>query len=284
MVLEKERLADENNQYTILYGKPGQSIVKHNYISKEPVFRKVKFEVDNIKNNLMVAGMYEYRFDKRSNGGAYKFFTARINLDNGVEYNHVSNTFSNEFYRDLTGKDSPEQVVQFFTFNVNKIIAKVDGGMTVISESYYKDEVERVMAPSPMMYGPSFGTFVSIITHNFNDIVVFDFDNKSDISRVQIVRKRQVSENDNGSYSSFYTFNERDKIRLFFLEEINRQSNFSEFAFSDTEIGKKKSLYNCAEKDVFPISKMAVQTGVNEVILPSFINNQFSLVKLILPN
>lgn len=280
LVLERERIGDENNLFTVFYGNPEQSVRKYTYTTQEPVFRKIKFEVDNIKNDLMVAGMYEFKADKRNNGGAYKFFTERINLSNGEAYNHVSNTFSNDFYRDLTGKDSPDQVVQFFTFYVNKIIPKVDGGMTVLSESYYKNEEERIMAPSPMMYGPSFGTFVSIITHNFNDIVVFDFDNNSQISRVQIVRKRQVSENDNGSYSSFFTFNERDKIRLFFLDEISRQTNFSEFAFSSSEVGKKRSLYNCAEKDVFPIAKMAVQTGVNELVLPSFANNQFSLVKI----
>lgn len=283
LILEQERTAETPNNYFFFYGKPGEPVSKFTYQSHEPVFRKIKFEVDNFRNDLMVAGMYEYRFDKRKEGGAYKFFTARINLETGKEYLHSANRFSNDFYKDITGKNSTDEIILFYTFYVNRIIGKADGGMIVLNESYYKNEEERIVAPNPMFYGPTFGSFVPVITHNFNDIIVFDFDSLTQINRVQIVRKRQISENDNGSYSSFFTMNERDRLRLFFLEDISRQSNFSEFAFTDTEAGKKRSLFNSSEKDVFPITKMSVQTGVNEVIIPSFVNNQFSLIKIHFP-
>jgi hypothetical protein len=283
LILEKEKSVNENNTYFIFYGKPGEPLKEYTYVSQETIFRKPKFEVDNIKNDLLVAGMYEYQFDKRKAGGAYKFFTVRINLDSGVEYIHNANEFSNEFYRDLTGKDSPDEVVQLQTFYVNSIIPKADGGMTVLVESYYKTEEERYYNNNMMFYGPTFGSFIPITTYNFNDVLVFDMNELGYISRVQIVRKRQVSENDNGSYSSFFTMNEQDKMRLLFLDEISRQSNLSEFTFSETFTGNKRSIFNTAEKDILPIAKLGVQTGINEVVFPSFFNNQLSLIKIIYP-
>jgi hypothetical protein len=283
LILEQERTAGESNTYYIFYGKPGQPVKEYTYVSKEPIFRKPKFELDNMKNDLIVAGMYEFQVDKRNEGGAYKFFTVRIDLDNGIEYLHNSNEFSREFYKDLTGKDSPDPVVMLYTFYVNKIIPRADGGMTVLIESYYKSEEERYYPTNMMFYGPTFGSFVPIVTFNFNDVVVFDFNQLGYPERVQLVRKRQVSENDNGNHSSFFTMNEQDRIRLFFLDEINRKSNLSEFTFSDEFTGNKRSIMNIGDKEVFPLVKLGVQTGINEVVMPSIFNNQLSLVRIIYP-
>lgn len=216
-------------------------------------------------------------------GGAYKFFTSKIDLDFGVEYIHNANEFSPEFYQDLTGNESPEEVIQFFTFFVNKVIPKTDGGMIAFTESYYKTEEDQYYQSNMMFYGPSFGNFVSITKYNFNDVLIFDFDEFGNITRVQIMRKRQVSENDNGSFSSFTHMNQRDKIRILFMNEIHRQSKYSEFSFDDENFGQNKSIFNIGEKEVLPLTKMAIQTGINEIVIPSLLNNHLSLIKVVYP-
>lgn len=284
LILEKNKQASENNTFHIFYGSPILGLQEIDFTSKESIFKKAKFEADNIKNDIIVAGMYEYKFDKRGKmGGAYKFFTSKIDLDSGIEYVHNANEFSPEFYLDLTGNESPEEVIQFFTFFVNKVIPKVDGGMIAFTESYYKTEEDRYYNPNTMFYGPSFGNYVPITKYNFNDVLIFDFDEIGNITRVQIMRKRQVSENDNGVYSSFTHMNQQDRIRILFMNEIQRQSKYSEFVFDNENFGQNKSIFNVGEKDVFPLTKMAIQTGINEIVVPSLLNNKLSLIKIVYP-
>lgn len=284
LILEKKNESKENNTFHIFHGSPITGLQEITYTSREPIFKKPKFEVDNDRNDIIVAGMYEYKFDKRGQrGGAYKFFTSKIDLDSGIEYVHNGNEFSPEFYRDLTGNESPEEIIQFFTFFVNRIIPKKDGGMVAFTESYYKSEEERYYNSNMMFYGPSFGNYVPITKYNFNDVLIFDFDEFGNITRVQIMRKRQVSENDNGAFSSFTYMNQQDKIRILFMNEIQKQSKYSEFTFDNENFGQNKSIFNVGEKEVLPLSKMAIQTGINEIVIPSLLNNQLSLIKVVYP-
>jgi len=265
--------------FYIFYSDIDNDLKEYTYSPSQSIFKKPKFEIDNVNQKLLIAGFYQYAYSTKKDISADTFFAVDIDLNTGAEAVKSSLTFSNEFYFELTGKENESGVNLLYTFYIQDIIAKTDGGKIIIAESYYKDQEQSY--DNSLFTSSMYNNYTPVNIYNYNDVVIYDIDADGNIASVQIVNKRQNSQNDNGAYSSFFTLNEQDKLRLLFLSDINSNATLNEYVFTKEEVGKPKTIFSIRSKGVFPIAKMSEQTAPNEVIIPSFENNRVGLIKLI---
>ncbi|MEZ4929648.1 MAG: hypothetical protein R2777_06525 [Chitinophagales bacterium] len=126
-------------------------------------------------------------------------------------------------------------------------------------------------------------TYSSSTIYNFNDILVYNVDSNGIIDKenIGIIRKKQISTNDNGSYSSFYTANLQNELQLIYLDEIDNEGQLLAESIEPHKDSKNKVVMNIGGNEVVPIVKMSMQTAPNEILIPSMSRSKFKLIKLV---
>ena len=155
----------------------------------------------------------------------------------------------------------------------------------VFAESFYESEETKTI---PSYTGRTYGNqsafqenTYKIKTFNYNDIVIYDISDSLKLNSVQVVSKRQYSTDDKGGYSSFCEANLQKELKLLFLDEINTSATFKNYSLDENINVTKDYLFSVTQNNVMPVVKMAVQTAPNELLIPSFLNNSFSIIKVV---
>jgi len=277
------REQDETNKFKVFYKKVGKDLKTYDLNISNEVFKKIKVEVDNRTKELIIAG---FRTSENNKNAANAFFTLKLDLETAKKTEELIEVFTEDFYKLLTGKLPKTEEVSLQTFYINKIIPKTDGGYLVFAESFFVNtetkSIPSIARHSGTQIAPSFeeNTYkVKII--NYNDIVVYNITDSLQLESVNIISKRQKSTDDNGGYSSFFIFNQLDKLNILFLDEINTNSSLKNYTiFRDIEIDKDY-IFNVSQNNIMPVLKMSVQTAPKEILIPSFLNNSFSIIKIV---
>ena len=238
------------------------------------IFQKPIVTVDNVNNNILISGFLEEE-DKKGNEAAVGFLSVIIDKNDGSIKAQFVSEFSNQFFHELTGKDTSKQKKRLFTFQIRRVILRNDGGAIVIAESFYKESDEYSSGVSA-----AFSGYRSVNVYFYNDIVVFSINPSGVIDWQTILRKKQISEDDNGAYSSFGLMNTKNSLRFIYNEEIYPRADLDEYVLSGNGKVERNNLFNLDEFNVFLIPKLAKQISPNELVLPSLRKNELSLVKL----
>ena len=110
----------------------------------------------------------------------------------------------------------------FYNYYIDHLIEKEDGTTTMLAEQYYVRVVTRT-------YTDSQGNTRTTTTYYYyyNDIIAVNFDAKGNFDWKTLVRKRQLSVNDGGYYSSYFVVTNDNEINIVY--------NDSESSIKDTE-------------------------------------------------
>lgn len=270
---------DDKSIYYITHYKADGSVAKHQFIPIKNVFKKLAFNVDNMNNALYIAGFFSPESTgKKDQHGATEFFTTKLSLDDFSNIYTEIVPFSDDFYFRLTSKPSQSSPPELFTFYVHSIVPRIDGGAVVFTESYFKREETSLNNSYFSIAGVSNYDYSTV--YNFNDIVTYQLDSTGRCIQQQIVRKKQVSRNDSGSFSSFYVYNSQSQLYTLFLDEIDKYSHLSEAKVIEEDATPSRSILNIGNRNVFPIVKMSKETAPNELLIPSFNRNRMQLIKM----
>ena len=255
------------------------TVQKSTFTPVKDVFKKLEFELDNKNNTLLISGFFrDVNLSKKDNNGAKEFFISALNLDNFSNVYTEVVPFTQDFYTLLTGKESKMDPPQLFTFYVKSIIPKVNGGAIVFTESFFKTEEQYQSEAFFSVAGVSNYNYSTL--YNFNDVVVYHIDSTGTCTQKEIIKKRQASQNDMGSYSSFYIANLRDELKILFLDDIATDAHLSQARIEGKDKTRSTTVLNIGGKDVFPVIKMSKQTAPNELLIPSFKKNKLRLIKV----
>lgn len=256
------------------------NMTKTTFTPVKDVFKNLEFEIDNENNAILVAGFFrDPSFNKKDRIGAKEFFISSLNLEDfNNNYTEVV-PFTQNFYTLLTGKESELDPPQLFTFYVKSIIPKIDGGAIVLTESFFKTEEQFQSDAFFSVAGIPNYNYTTY--YNFNDIVVYHIDSNGVFLQQEIIKKKQLSQNDGGSYSSFYVANLRNELFALFLDDIAMDAYLSKARISEEDKTRTNTILNVGGKDVFPVLKMSKQTAPNEILIPSFKKNKLRLIKVL---
>jgi hypothetical protein len=245
---------------------------------EKEIFGEPQFDVDNINGDITFCGFYDEKGDP-SDAAANGFFYLRYNAPDGTLIKSSYEPFPTAFMTSLTGRDSKGMSNRLFTFNIRKTLLRMDGGTLITAESVIKDKRE-VVTMSPSLMSTPYNTYRTVYTFAYNDIIAFSFKPDGTIDWQTILRKKQLTEDDNGYNSSFTFVNEKDKVHFLYLDEISSSGSLNEYKLNSTGTSERSVLFGQEDKDVSVIPRLGKQVAPNEVVMPSVKNGDFRLVRV----
>ena len=289
--LEESKSVIDNNGNSFLILKPehnGQGNVydvqhidskgdfsNYQVATDKQLFGEPSFDIDNKNGNMVMTAFYDDKLrpnEHLANG----FLYASFDPDNGTLVRNTYTQFSKEFITELTGREIVTSQ-SLYTFTIRKTVLRNDGGAIIVAESYIKDSHDQSI---PMGVQPGYNSFRSTENFQFNDIIAFSINPTGTLEWHSVMRKKQVSEDDNGIYSSFMLMNEKEKLRFIYLEDISTNSSVYNYYLSSEGMSDKDVLLNQEERDLMLLPKIGKQISPEEVVIPSYKNGSLRLVKI----
>lgn len=271
----KERKRDaRQDYYTIHRLSPDSSSQEDIKIRFEnTIFEEPKFQFDQANYRLTATAFYKSDQDAEPAMG-YMFWS--YDLTKGKSILEKYYPFKENMVYRITGKDTTEKDNVLYTFKIKDFINRYDGGAIIVAESQFDnkenvDQQTNVPSASP--------TFRSVKIHYYNDIIVFSINPDGSRDWHSILKKKQVSENDDGFYSSYSMLLTQNKLRFVYNEEIFKKTNINEYYITPKGEINRKSLFNSSNEDIMLMPKLGEQISSNEVIIPSYKDNKVSFLK-----
>lgn len=265
----------EGSTYSVYrIGNTGEFSNYNIYLDKA-FFGEASFDIDNKNGNLVLCALYND--NKRAEDVANGFLYASYNPIDGTPVKSSYTSFSKEFIAELTGRPGNSDKGKLYTFTIRKVILRNDGGAMIIAESFIKDTRE---VPIAMGFQQGLTNYQTSTVFQFNDIIAFSVNANAEMEWHSVMRKKQSSEDDNGAYSSFLIMNEKDKVRLFYLDDISASGLLNEYILSSDGKSERNVVLNQEEKEVMLLPKLGRQISPNQVVIPSYVNGNVRWVKI----
>ena len=260
----------------ILYlsSESSASPVRYNVPMKSFPYHPGKIKYDAKQDKLIFASLYSDRKEDENYGATgliHGYF-------DGQYWDLEEERFSHNMLTDLTGQALRQSDNRLKTYYVNRIIPSAfDSSYTLVMESFYSEE-EQVFIPS-VFATTTLSNYRTVELYYYNDIIVLQRSPHYEVDDYTILRKSQLSENDNGRYSGIFLMNRRKELSLLYAAAITLDGNYNRFVLTGQSV-VKESLFNLGQKEVLPLTKLALQTALNECIMPSYVNNKMKLLKI----
>ena len=219
-------------------------------------------------------GLYSEKDYYKSDG----FFVLNAPLSNVGDTEIQFYSFTDNTINDLYGKDAKDKKT-IDNFVIADVVWRADGGALLIMEMSY-DFYRR-----PNYIAPSYQTSDPFrsrawTNHLNEDMLLYSISPQSKPEWTKVIYKRQKSQDDQGIYSSFFTFKTPSRLRLIFNDEIKTSNTVSEYIFDSTGRVKRNSLLNTEYQNLKLRIKDALQISSTELIVPSQRSGFLSLVKI----
>lgn len=261
-ILSEESQFQKNNQMVI---DPGENIYLNN----------TKFKIDNTNNTLVASGFYAEDF--RREASAEGVFTQSVNLETDSIAVQKRVTFPPEFISRIKGSKRTRRADRLFTFSIDDIILRNDGGAIIMAESFY-----QTYRSTRNMYDPyGFPTFnESNITYHFEEILIVSVDSAGSIQWKNILPKSQISSGDNGRYSSYSLINTGYNLVFIYNDQIINRTNVVQYIIEGNGHPLREVIFNSKIMDLYLLPRNARQVSASEMVIPSLRKNKLKFVKL----
>ncbi|HET6992423.1 MAG TPA: hypothetical protein VFJ43_13905, partial [Bacteroidia bacterium] len=221
--------------------------------------------------------------------------THDVKVSNMSEFNSefITQYFSEREKKKEKKKEDKGEEPELYSFQLNELLIRKDGGATLIAEQYYMYTVTYTT------YDPTshMTTTHTDYYYNYNDILVLSFNNDGSLAWKTKIPKRQTTVNDGGYYSSyayaaiddklFFVFNDNPK-NLFAQpgvqpEAFNGRKDLAVMLIEVDADGKmSKELLMTTEKgDLIVRPKMCEQTAAREMIILSEKSKTYQFSKVV---
>jgi hypothetical protein len=237
------------------------------------LFGKVKFSIDNINKQLCATGFFSDENKKQAKGYFFKAFDI---TDYTLKRNYQFD-FTAELYKQIVGKETGQNLDGLSTFDVTDIVMRFDGGIIIIAESRFTN-IENMQIPS---FVPAAGpSFRSVTVHYYNDIMVIAISPQGEQEWLNVLRKKQISEDDDGYFSSYAMHIRGGELNIVFNDEVYQKSNIAAYKIDTKGEMKRTVAFNSGDQDILAVPRSGKQVSSNETIIPAFRKNTLKLVKL----
>ncbi len=273
--IAKQRKGEVNsNRFQLHMVDAGRNdAVKLPFSFSRPIFDKLFVEVDDENRKLVAVGLFSDNNKDMSVG----YFHHALNLNTGKMIANKYTRYSDDLLYDITGKELKGDNKGLFSFEISDIILRFDGGLVLVAESRYKS-VEEIQTPS---FVPAAGpTFRTISVMYYNDVLMLSIGPDGENDWTEILRKKQISEDDDGYYSSYAMLNTADRLYLIYNQEIHSKADVNSMAIDPTGSAKRNYLFNTGDQNVVLVPRAGLQVSSTEIIIPSFRKNYLTLLKL----
>jgi hypothetical protein len=187
--------------------------------------------------------------------------------------------FAPEFIAKIKGTRQPKSTERLYTFVLDNIILRKDGGIIVVAESYHKTLRPRNNAFANDPYGGYAYGEVSA-TYYFEELMVLSMAPTGDIEWKDVLIKSQISSGDNGRFSSYIMMNRGSHIGFVFNDEVRYRTNVIQYLVDPSGDLQREIILNSRKYDLYLMPQYGKQVSSRELVMPSFKKGKLRFVLL----
>lgn len=235
------------------------------------------FEPDNQNRNIVVTGFYST--DPKRPTTAEGVFFATFDLLTDRRIGAAFEPFPPEFIAKIKGTRQSRATERLYSFVIDDIILRSDGGAIIVAESYQKAIRARGNPTVADSYGP-YSLGESTTTYYFEELMVLSMSTEGEIDWKNVLIKSQVSSGDNGRFSSYVAMNTGRKISFIFNDEIKYRTNVVQYIVTPDGDVEREIMFNARNHDLYLMPQLGRQVSAYEMVIPSFKKGKLRFVKL----
>ncbi len=274
---EDNRVGNEKHRFKIQRvdtdGKLASTVLPFKYF----MTNDVKFSFDNFNRKLIGAGVY----GNKSVGKSLGYFSFSLppqykEGDGVVLYNQV---FDDAFVSTLLGKKTTDNK-GLLDIKIQEIVHRRDGGILAIFEQVRYVERRLAAAQGVGRYVNQSSALSLSMDYYHDNFFAISIGAEGVIHWKSIFYKKQMSQDDDGRYSSYGLVKTPASLRFLFNDEIERATTVSQYMLNSVGENERHSVMNTAGQELYLRFHDGVQTGANEVIVPSEDRRHIKLVRI----
>lgn len=228
-----------------------------------------EYTIDNLNNRFIIGGLYSEKNKGRATG--YYYLNAMLPTASQVNVNFQP--FSLEQAEILMDKKLKEaQGVN--QMEVQQIALRRDGGILLMAERVKLSERSGTTGTQMDTYGNM------IVDYYYDNVFVASIHPTGATHWNEILHKRQFSQDDGASFSSYFLMKTPKNLRMIFNDEIRNENLVSEFIITAGGFTDRNSVFNTESQSLKLRFRDAVQIASNEIIVPSEKKNRIKLVRV----
>ena len=226
---------------------------------------------DPIHQRLVGVGLYAEKSINRANG----VFMFNVTGSNGGMMYKIP--FDQKLVASLAGKTTRKNQRGAEDLKIADVVVRSDGGVLLLMEIvkiFHRSAIEV-----PGQFRRSNLSRMST-DYYFEDVFALSINPDGQPDWKTMLYKQQVSQNDEGTFSSYFLWQNKSSMRLIFNDEIKRRTNIIEYVVGVDGESKRNSIFNTADNEMLLRMRDALQIAANEVIVPSQYKKKLKLVLL----
>jgi len=230
----------------------------------------MRFVYDNQNRRLVAAGLFADKNRDRANG---VFFLSVIPGNDASQQLHYE-PFDDKFLSVLRRKDvSDDKGLE--DAEVKQLILRHDGGVVLVAER--QREIQRGASAGRGFWRDGMRM---IVDYYYDDLFIIALNPDGTTHWKTALHKKQYSQDDEGTFSSFFLHRNADKLRFMFNDEIKYENTCSEYVISPAGDFDRNSLANTVGQNLRLRFRDALQISASECLIPSEFRNKLKIVLL----
>ncbi len=230
-----------------------------------------RYIFDNLNNRLSAAGLWAEKGRERANGAFYFSMTPGIDSVQALRYE----AFDEKFLSILRQKDVGDDARGIPDAQLRELLLRQDGGIVLVAERFH--EIQRGAAAGRGFFRDGMRM---IVDYYYDDLFVVAFQPDGQTQWKTALHKKQYSQDDEGTFSSYFLMRNADRMRFFFNDEIKYENTCSEYVLSAVGDFDRNSLLNTLNQSLRLRFRDALQLNASECLVPSEFRGRLKLVLL----
>lgn len=262
---------EQNEKFSILhYDFLTNQINQYKFLADGKFIFDSYFEIDNFNKTVIGCGFYSDNFYNYFSG----VFYYSVDLQKKSVTQQQFKLLPSEVVVKMLGKYSSDGKNELSDFEIKNLVLRNDGGVILIAEMFFKTIESRTV---PNVYGNY--SYIDYDFFHYHDLLVLSVNTDGTIDWNSVLKKKQVSEEDEGYYSSFALLTAKGELNFIFNEEIFKKTNVINYRVNNSGMQERKNILNTDRRDLMLMPRFAKQISFNEIIVPSLDRNFVKFVK-----
>lgn len=232
--------------------------------------RDVFFTFDNQNRRLTAAGLFADKNRDRANGTFYLSVPAQDSA-----FTLRFNPFDDQFVSVVRGKEVEDDSRGLSNAEVQQVVLRRDGGVVLVGEQ--QQEVQRGTSAGRGFWREGVRL---VIDYYYNDMFAIALGPDGHPDWNTVLHKKQYSQDDEATFSSFFLFRMADRLHFLFNDEIKYENTCSEYTLDPLGAFDRNSLLNTENQSLRLRFRDGLQLSANECLIPSEYRNKLRLVLL----
>jgi hypothetical protein len=255
-------------RFRLFHLPPGKNRFDEHIVNTfDQVMLEAGMAIDKVNNKAIVTGFFS---DKSSFAGASLLY-AVLDLNHHDQFEIYTTNLNGEAQLKLVGQRNSGDGVSLFSYPIQRVIPRMDGGSLVIAEAAYLSEYS--------FYDYFTQTFNRRIEYHFDNVVALSVNAKGNVQWAHLLKKSQTSLDDEGMYSSFSTLLNPEELVILYNGEIGRSNEIMTMIINANGKSESKKI-NRGNDVISVLPRSGKQVDENTLIVPAVTRKRLFLVKI----